>query len=95
VEDALNNGATYCITNRTELLDDSRCIVVEDTYQTLVYLAKMHREHFSIPVLAITGSNGKTTSKELIAKILSTQYNVLFTEGNLNNELGLPLTILN
>lgn len=94
VEDALNNGAMYCITNRTELLDDSRCIVVADTYQTLVDLAKIHREHFSIPVLAITGSNGKTTSKELIAKILSTQYNVLFTEGNLNNELGLPLTIL-
>ncbi len=94
VEDAFNNGATYCITNRTELLDDSRCIVVADTYQTLVDLAKIHREHFSIPVLAITGSNGKTTSKELIAKILSTQYNVLFTEGNLNNELGLPLTIL-
>lgn len=94
VEDALNNGAMYCITNRTELLDDSRCIIVADTYQTLVDLAKIHREHFSIPVLAITGSNGKTTSKELIAKILSTQYNVLFTEGNLNNELGLPLMIL-
>ncbi|MDD3630659.1 MAG: Mur ligase domain-containing protein, partial [Bacteroidales bacterium] len=60
VEDAFSNGALYCITNRTELLDDSRCIIVPDTYQTLVNLAKMHREHFSIPVLAITGSNGKT-----------------------------------
>ncbi len=94
VEDAFNNGASYCITSRTDLLDDSRCIIVEDTYQTLVDLAKIHREHFSIPVLAITGSNGKTTSKELIAKVLSTHYNVLYTEGNLNNELGLPLTIL-
>ena len=94
VEDAFNNGALYCITNRTELLDDNRCIIVPDTYQTLVDIAKMHRKHFSIPVLAITGSNGKTTSKELIAKMLSTKYNVLFTEGNLNNELGLPLTIL-
>ncbi|HOV55753.1 MAG TPA: UDP-N-acetylmuramoyl-tripeptide--D-alanyl-D-alanine ligase [Bacteroidales bacterium] len=94
VEDAFNSGAMYCITNRTELLNDNRCIIVSDTYQTLVDLAKMHRKHFSIPVLAITGSNGKTTSKELIAKMLSTKYNVLFTEGNLNNELGLPLTIL-
>lgn len=94
VEDALNNGAKYCITNRNELSDDSRCIIVDDTYQTLVDLAKIHRDHFSIPVIAITGSNGKTTSKELIAKVLSTQYNVLYTEGNLNNELGLPLTIL-
>ena len=59
VEDAFNNGASYCITSRTDLLDDSRCIIVEDTYQTLVDLAKIHREHFSIPVLAITGSNGK------------------------------------
>ncbi len=94
VEDAINKGALYCITNRAELNDDTRCIVVEDTYQTLVDLAKMHRNNFSIPVLAITGSNGKTTSKELIAKVLSTQYNVLYTQGNLNNELGLPLTIL-
>ncbi|RMH68425.1 MAG: UDP-N-acetylmuramoyl-tripeptide--D-alanyl-D-alanine ligase [Gemmatimonadetes bacterium] len=69
-------------------------IIVEDTRRSLQDLARLHREQFNIPVIAITGSNGKTTTKDLIAAVLSQQYRVLKNEGNLNNHFGVPLTLL-
>jgi len=71
-----------------------RIIVVDDTLQTLKQLARHHRRQFDIPVLAITGTNGKTTTKELVAAVLSKKYRVLYTEGNLNNDIGVPKTLL-
>ena len=75
-----------------ELAD--RIVVVADTLQTLKLLAREHRRQFQIPVLAITGTNGKTTTKELVAAVLKRKYNVLYTEGNLNNDIGVPKTLL-
>ncbi len=71
-----------------------RAILVDDVLQTLQALAAEHRRHFRGPVLQITGTNGKTTTKELIAAVLSRKYNVLYTQGNLNNHIGVPLTLL-
>ena len=68
--------------------DDSRYIQTENCLITLQQLANYHRKQFNIPVLGITGTNGKTTSKELIASVLSTHYSVLYTEGNYNNQIG-------
>ena len=68
--------------------------MVNDVLQTLQALAKLHRRVLNIPVIAITGTNGKTTTKELTAACLSQKYNVLATEGNLNNHIGVPLTLL-
>jgi len=68
--------------------------VVPDTLQALQELARLHRSHFDIPLLALTGSNGKTTVKEMISIVLNTQMNVHKTEGNLNNHIGCPLTLL-
>ncbi len=70
------------------------CVLVDNVQETLQELARYHRRQFQIPVIAITGSNGKTTSKELMAVVLAKEYKVLFTEGNLNNHLGVPLTLL-
>ena len=72
----------------------SSLIRVNDTLQTFKDLAREHRRQFDIPVVGITGTNGKTTTKELIAAVLSTQYNVLYTQGNFNNDVGVPKTLL-
>lgn len=72
-----------------------RMIYVEDVLTSLQGIARVHRKRFRIPVIALTGTNGKTTTKELLARVLSTQYNVVATEGNLNNHIGVPLTLLN
>ena len=72
----------------------SSLIVVKDTLQTFKDLAREHRRQFDIPVIGITGTNGKTTTKELVAAVLSTQYNVLYTQGNFNNDVGVPKTLL-
>ncbi|NLL57302.1 MAG: UDP-N-acetylmuramoyl-tripeptide--D-alanyl-D-alanine ligase, partial [Firmicutes bacterium] len=69
-------------------------IVVKNSLESLQKLAAYHREKFSLPLIAVTGSNGKTTTKDFIASVLATRYNVLKTEGNLNNHLGLPLMLL-
>ncbi len=74
--------------------DGARIIFVDDVLQTLQALARHHRRQFSIPFIAITGSNGKTTTKELIHAVLSSAYIVYTTEGNLNNHIGVPLTLL-
>jgi UDP-N-acetylmuramoyl-tripeptide--D-alanyl-D-alanine ligase len=72
---------------------DERFILVENTLDTLQALAKYHRQQFSIPVIALTGSNGKTTTKELVAAVLEKKYKVHYTKGNLNNHIGIPLTL--
>ena len=91
---ALEKGAAYAVTEEIQESSDQRIIKVDDVLTTLQELAKFHRQQFSIPFLAITGSNGKTTTKELIHAVLSSQLKTYTTEGNLNNHIGIPLTIL-
>ena len=91
---ALEAGAAYVVTNRQDLRGNDRCFVVDDTLATLQQLARHHRRQFSIPFIGITGTNGKTTTKELTAQVLQTKYRVTFTQGNLNNHIGVPLTLL-
>ncbi len=91
---ALKDGAVYCIIDEEVSFEDDRLVKVDDVLLVLQELAKMHREQFSIPFIAITGSNGKTTTKELIHEVLSTSFKTYTTEGNLNNHIGIPLTIL-
>lgn len=94
-EAALEHGAAVALVSDPTLAEsDERCIYTEDTLLALQQLAKRHRESFRIPLLAITGSNGKTTTKELCAVVLTQRYKVLYTEGNFNNHLGMPLTLL-
>lgn len=90
---ALDLGAAYCIVD--ELVhENEKVILVNDVLDTLQQLAKKHRSTFNIPFVAITGSNGKTTTKELLHAVLSTRYVTSTTIGNLNNHIGIPLTIL-
>jgi UDP-N-acetylmuramoyl-tripeptide--D-alanyl-D-alanine ligase len=91
---ALEKGAAYAVIDKGEYYIDERTIVVDDVLKTLQQLANHHRKGFQIPILAITGSNGKTTTKELIHAVLSSTYNTYTTEGNLNNHIGVPLTLL-
>ncbi|MCH2230713.1 MAG: UDP-N-acetylmuramoyl-tripeptide--D-alanyl-D-alanine ligase [Crocinitomicaceae bacterium] len=92
---ALNEGALHVIVdNKDYFKDDNRMTLVENSIEYLQKLANFHRKKFDIPVIGITGSNGKTTSKELIQTVLSKKYNVLATIGNLNNHLGVPFTLL-
>lgn len=92
-EKALEQGATYAIIDEAqESLDHT--ILVEDVLQTLQELSTYHREYLDIPIIALTGSNGKTTTKELINSVLSQKYNTTATIGNLNNHIGVPLTLL-
>ena len=93
-EEALKKGAAYAIVDQDVDYHNPRIIRVDNSLQYLQKLATKHRLNFGIPVLAITGSNGKTTTKELIACVLSSAYNVHFTQGNLNNHIGVPLTLL-
>lgn len=90
---ALEKGAAYAVVNEC-VADDARLILVDNVLQTLQQLAKYHREQFDIPVIAITGTNGKTTTKELLHAVLSSHYNTYTTVGNLNNHIGIPLTLL-
>ncbi len=90
---ALQLGASFAVVSDPALKGD-QFIYVEDTLQALQLLANYHRRQFSVPVLAITGSNGKTTTKELITSVLSGKYKVHATAGNLNNHIGVPLTLL-
>lgn len=94
-ENALHNGASHVIVdNEKYYTDQDNMTLVEDSVKYLQELANFHRNQYSIPVIGITGSNGKTTSKELIHAVLAKKYNVLATKGNLNNHLGVPFTIL-
>jgi UDP-N-acetylmuramoyl-tripeptide--D-alanyl-D-alanine ligase len=91
---ALEAGAAYAVIDEAEHATNDRCILVDDVLTTLQKLANYHRRQFSIPFIAIAGSNGKTTTKELIYAVLSKRYKAYATEGNLNNHIGVPLTIL-
>ncbi len=90
---ALAKGARYAVVDDPALASD-QVLVVPDTLRALQELANFHRRQLNIPVIGITGSNGKTTSKELINAVLSQQYSTLYTRGNLNNHIGVPLTLL-
>jgi UDP-N-acetylmuramoyl-tripeptide--D-alanyl-D-alanine ligase len=95
--DALEAGAAYAIVDEAIADSDAyqeRIFIVEDVLTTLQQLAKYHRQQFNIPFIAITGSNGKTTTKELVYAVLASHYNTYTTQGNLNNHIGVPLTIL-
>lgn len=93
-EKALEQGCKYAVVDNAEKCKDERFILVEDTLKTLRNLASYHRKQLSISVIGITGTNGKTTTKELIATVLCKKYKTLFTQGNLNNHIGVPLTLL-
>jgi UDP-N-acetylmuramoyl-tripeptide--D-alanyl-D-alanine ligase len=88
---ALEKGASYAIVDDLDLAEQDRCILVDDVLTTLQDLARYHRRQLHIPIIAITGSNGKTTTKELIAAVLGSQYRIHYTQGNLNNHIGVPL----
>ena len=91
---ALEQGAALCIISDPQYKVDDRCIVVPDVLATLQELATHHRRQLSIPVIGITGTNGKTTTKELVNAVLSRRYRTHATQGNFNNHLGVPLTLL-
>jgi UDP-N-acetylmuramoyl-tripeptide--D-alanyl-D-alanine ligase len=91
---AIAAGAAYAIVDEKEAVINDQCILVDDVLTTLQQLANHHQKQLTIPIIALTGSNGKTTSKELIASVLKEKYNVHFTKGNLNNHIGVPLTLL-
>ena len=93
-EDALNKGASHAIIDEKEYHTNSNTILVDDVLNTLQKLANFHRKQLNIPILALTGSNGKTTTKELINTVLSSTYKTTATIGNLNNHIGVPLTLL-
>lgn len=94
-EQAIEKGAAYAfIDERSTNQSSEKIILVDDVLLTLQELAKFHRRQFHIPFIAITGSNGKTTTRELVHAVLSTTYKTYTTQGNLNNHIGIPLTIL-
>jgi len=93
-KEALDKGASYVIIDNEAYYIDQRTILVEDSLVSLQELAKFHREYLKLPIIALTGSNGKTTTKELISVVLSKKYKVKATVGNLNNHIGVPLTLL-
>lgn len=94
IEQALDKGALHAISNDHKWDKNPRVTVVEDTLKNLQDLATFHRKKLNIPIISLTGSNGKTTTKELILSVLSQQFNVKGTAGNLNNHIGVPLTLL-
>ena len=93
-KEALEKGATYVIIDNPDYFINEKTILVEDSLKTLQELAKFHRSYLKLPIIALTGSNGKTTTKELIQVVLSKSYNTKATVGNLNNHIGVPLTLL-
>ena len=94
-QQALDSGAFLVIVDDSDyFIENTKMLLVENSLKSLQELAKYHRKQLKIPVIGITGTNGKTTSKELITAILSTHYRVLATQGNFNNHIGVPLTLL-
>lgn len=95
-ETALKNGCSYAIVDEWEKgkIRSEHIILVDDVLTVLQELANFHRKQFKIPVVAITGTNGKTTTKELVAAILSKEFKTVYTQGNYNNHIGVPLTLL-
>ncbi|WP_269234617.1 UDP-N-acetylmuramoyl-tripeptide--D-alanyl-D-alanine ligase [Flavobacterium flavigenum] len=93
-QEALERGALFVIIDNPSYLIDERTILVKNSLETLQELAKFHRQYLKIPIVALTGSNGKTTTKELINVVLAQKYKTMATVGNLNNHIGVPLTLL-
>ena len=93
-KEALEKGASYVIIDNEDYYIDNRTILVANSLETLQELAKYHRHYLKLPIIALTGSNGKTTTKELIQVVLSKKYKTKATLGNLNNHIGVPLTLL-
>lgn len=93
-KNALDAGCTYAIIDHPDYQIDGRTILVDNVLKTLQQLAYHHRRVLGLPIIGITGTNGKTTTKELLAAVLASKYNLLYTEGNLNNHIGVPLTLL-
>ncbi|NDI98464.1 UDP-N-acetylmuramoyl-tripeptide--D-alanyl-D-alanine ligase [Flavobacterium sp. LaA7.5] len=93
-EEALAKGAKYAVVDEPEYQTDERILLVDNTLIALQKLANFHRRTLGLPIIALTGSNGKTTTKELINTVLSSKYNTTATVGNLNNHIGVPLTLL-
>jgi len=92
--EALAAGAKYVVVDNPEVVKDDKFLLVEDVLTALQELATYHRKKLRIPIFGLTGSNGKTTTKELIREVLSAKFNIVATEGNLNNHIGVPLTLL-
>ncbi len=92
--EALDRGCAFAVVDDPTVVQNDRFILVKDSLAALQELAGFHRSHFQIPVLAITGTNGKTTTKELCHAVLSKKFNLVATPGNLNNHIGVPLTVL-
>ena len=93
-QEALSKGAAYSIVDEAAYANDPRILLVDDVLATLQALAAYHRTVLNIPIIGLTGSNGKTTTKELINAVLSQKYSTTATKGNLNNHIGVPLTLL-
>ena len=93
-QQAIDKGAALCVVDNPECVVNDRCILVDDSLKALQELARQHRANLSIPVIGITGTNGKTTTKELVNAVLSRRFRTSATQGNFNNHLGVPLTIL-
>ena len=93
---ALDSGSSYAVVDNPDVVDpiDKRFLLVDDVLTTLQQLANYHRRQLNIPIIGVTGTNGKTTTKELISTVLSKKYNVLYTQGNFNNHIGVPKTLL-
>ena len=90
---ALEKGCAYAVVDEAEYATDRRCLLVDDVLTTFKELAREHRRHFTLPVVGITGTNGKTTTKELVSAVLGEKYKVMFTQGNFNNDVGVPKTL--
>jgi UDP-N-acetylmuramoyl-tripeptide--D-alanyl-D-alanine ligase len=93
-EKAIDSGCSYAVVDEAKYATRPNTILVENSLETLQKLANYHRKQIKTPIIAITGTNGKTTTKELITSVLAQEYNVVSTQGNLNNHIGVPLTLL-
>lgn len=93
-ESALEKGCAYAFVDEKEYADGKRILWVDNCLVTLQKLAEYHRQQLGTKIIAVTGSNGKTTTKELLASVLSKKFNLMYTQGNLNNHIGVPLTLL-
>ena len=93
-DQAIQEGCSYAIIDEKEFQKNKQYILVDDVLECLQKLSTFHRKQLNCPVIGITGTNGKTTTKELIYKVLRTQYKTIATQGNFNNHIGVPLTLL-